>query len=51
MIGRLDRFTIVLDDHDGIAHVPEVLKRREKASVVSSVEADRRLIENVDHPC
>ena len=48
MVGRLDRLLVVLDDQDRVAEVPEPEERVEQAPVVPLVEADRRLVEDVE---
>ena len=49
VIGREDRLAIVLDDEHGVAEVAEARLRLEEARVVARVEADRRLVEHVEH--
>ena len=39
----------MLDDDDGVAEVAQALQRLEQAGVVALVEADRRLVEDVEH--
>ena len=46
-VRRTDRVLVVLDDNHGVSHIPEVLQRREQLVVVSLMEADARLIEDV----
>ena len=48
-VGRADRLLVVLDDDDGVAEVAQPLHRRDEARVVALVQADRRLVEDVEH--
>src|SRR5687768_12832538 len=49
MIGRLHRLLVVLDDDDRVAEVPELAESVEQPRVVALVQADRRLVEYVEH--
>ena len=49
MVGRAHRALVVLDDDDRVAEVAQPLERRDQALVVALVEADRRLVEDVEH--
>src|SRR5258706_4846978 len=49
VIGRLHRLLIVLDDDDGVAEVAQLAKCIQEARVVALVQADRRLVEDVEH--
>src|SRR5690606_2965846 len=44
-----NRFLVMLYDDHGIAEVAQALEGCEKATVVSLVQADARLVENVEH--
>ena len=44
-----DRLLVVLDDEDRVAQVPQPGQRRDELRVVALVEADRRLVEDVQH--
>src|SRR5690606_39008975 len=48
-IACLDRLLVVLDDHEGVAEVAQRLERTDETSVVALVQADRRLVEHVEH--
>ena len=48
-VGDLDRLLVVLDDEHGVAEVAEAHERVDQAAVVALVEADRRLVEHVQH--
>ena len=48
VIGGADRLLVVLDDEDGVAEIAEAPQRLEEARVVALVEADRRLVEDVE---
>ena len=48
-VGGPDRVFVVLDHHDRVALIAESLERAEELDVVAGVEADRRLVEHVEH--
>ncbi len=48
LIGRLHRRGVVLDDENGVAEVAEALQNADEPVVVARVQADRRLVENVE---
>ena len=48
-VGRPDRLFVVLDDEDRVAEVPQSRQRGDQLGVVPLVQADRRLIEDVEH--
>ncbi len=45
-----DGVLVVLDDQHRVAEVAEALERLDQSAVVSLVQADRRLVEHVEHP-
>ena len=47
-VGRPHHLLVVLDDEDGVAEPLQPLERRDEAVVVALVEADRRLVEDVE---
>ena len=49
VVGLADRVLVVLDDDHGVAEVAQVLERVEQAGVVALVQADRGLVEDVEH--
>ena len=49
VIGRANRFFIVLDDDDGVAEIAQPAERRQQLAVVALMQADRRLVEHVEH--
>ena len=49
VVGGAHRLLVVLDDDDRVAEVAELLERGEEARVVALVQADRRLVEDVEH--
>ncbi len=49
MVGRLDHLAVVLDQDERVAQVAQVPQRREQPGVVARVQADRRLVEHVEH--
>ena len=49
VVGLHDRVLVVLDDDDRVADVAQVLERAEQALVVALMQADRRLVEHVEH--
>src|SRR5260370_10500299 len=48
-ISSADGVFVVLDDQNGIAEVAKMLERTEKAGIVAGVEADARLVKNVEN--
>ena len=49
VVGRPHRVFVVLDDDDRVAHVAQLRERVEQPVVVARVQADRRLVEDVQH--
>ena len=49
IIGVADRVLVMLDDEHGVAEIAQALERDEQAVVVALVEADRGLVEDVEH--
>ena len=49
VIGRPHRVFVVLDDDDRVAQVAQLGERVEQPLVVARMQADRRLVENVQH--
>ena len=49
VVGACDHLAVVLDDHQRVAQVAELLERVEQPRVVARVQADRRLVEHVEH--
>src|SRR5580765_2995019 len=49
MVGVADRLLVVLDHQHRVAEAAQALERLEQAVVVLLVEADRRLVEDVEH--
>ena len=49
IVGGQDRVLVMLDDDDRVAEVAQVLQRVEQAGIVALVQADRRLVEHVEH--
>ena len=48
-VGGLDRLLVVLDDEHGVAEIAQAVQRLDQALVVALVQADRRLVEHVQH--
>ena len=48
VIGAANRFFVVLDDEDGVAQVAQSFESAEQATVVARMQADGRLVENVE---
>ncbi len=48
-VSLADGLLVVLDDHHRVAEVAHALQGVEEATVVALVEADRRLVEDVEH--
>ena len=49
VIGALDRLRIVFDDEHRVAHVAQGRQGIEQAVVIARMQADRRLIEHIEH--
>ena len=49
IVGDADRVLVVLDHDHGVAEVAQALQRFEQARIVALVQADRRLVEHVEH--
>jgi hypothetical protein len=49
VVGRQHRALVVLHHEHGVAEVAQALERRDQSRVVALVEADRRLVEDVEH--
>ena len=49
VVGDADRLLVVLDDDHGVAEVAQAHERVDQALVVALVQADRRLVEHVEH--
>jgi len=49
VVGRAHHLFVVLDHEHGVAEVAQALERPDQLAVVALVEADRRLVEDVEH--
>ena len=49
VVGDLDGVLVVLDDEHGVAEVAQPDQRVDEPAVVALVQADRRLVEHVEH--
>ena len=49
VVGGADRVLVVLDHQHGVAEVAQPLQRRQQAVVVALVQADRGLVQHVEH--
>ena len=49
VVGRSDRLLVVLDDDDRVAEIAKPRERGQECPVVALVQADRRLVEHVQH--
>ena len=49
VVGGADRVLVVLDHDHGVAEVAQALQRVQQPGVVALVQADRRLVEHVEH--
>ena len=47
VVGRPDNFSVVLDQHQGVAQIAQVRQRAEQPAVVARVQPDRRLVQDV----
>ena len=50
IIRRADRVLVVFDHQHGVAQIPQPGQGLQQAVVVALVQADRRLVEHVQHP-
>ena len=48
-IGAANGVFVVLDDEHGVAEIAKLFERAEQAIVISRVQADGRLVQNVEH--
>ena len=48
-IGGADRLLVMLDDDDRVAEIAQPLQGHEQAAVVALMQADRRLVEHIEH--
>ena len=48
-VGAAHHLLVVLDDEHGVAEVAQPLERADQPVVVALVQADRRLVEDVEH--
>src|ERR1700688_627299 len=48
VVSAADGFFVVLDYENGVAEVAQIFERGEQAAVVAVVQADRRLVENIE---
>ena len=49
VVGGVHGLLVVLDDEHGVAEVAQALERADELRVVALVQADRRLVEDVEH--
>ena len=49
VVRRPDRLLVVLDDDDGVAEIAQPRERGQQLPVVALMQADRRLIQHVEH--
>ncbi len=49
MIGGQNGILVVLDDDDRIAKIAKTTQGFEQAGIVALVQADRRLVEHIEH--
>ena len=49
VVGLADRLFVVLDDDHGVAEVAQAAERGQQRAVVALVQANRRLVEHVEH--
>ncbi len=48
-VGRTNRVFVVFDDDERVSEVAQLFERLDQAAVVALVQADRRLVEHVEH--
>ena len=49
VVGRANRLFVVLDDEHGVAEIAQLAERAEQPPVVALMQANRRLVEHVEH--
>ncbi len=49
VVGGQDRILVVLDDDDGVAEIAQPPQRFQETRIVALVQADRRLVQHVEH--
>ena len=49
VVGHADRLFVVFDHDDRVAEIAKMMQRPEQRAVVALVQADRRLVEHVQH--
>src|SRR6185503_482717 len=49
VVGGPNRLFVVLDDDDGVAEIAQPRERGQQGAIVALVQADRRLVEDVEH--
>ena len=49
VIRRAHHLLVMLDDHHGVGPVAQALQRRDQALVVARMQADRRLVQHIQH--
>src|SRR5207244_7332746 len=49
MVGRQDGLAVVLDDDHAVAEIAELSEQCQESRIVARVEADRRLVQDVEH--
>ena len=48
VVGAADGFLVVLDDQNGVPEVAKILESSEQTAVIAMMQADGRLIQNVE---
>ena len=49
VVGGADRVLVMLDHDHGVAEVAQALQRLEQPRIVALVQADRRLVQHIEH--
>ena len=49
VVGSEDGLFVVLDDDHGVAQIAQALQRRDQLFIVALVQADARLVEDIQH--
>src|SRR5205823_720295 len=50
VVGRADRLLVMLHDQHRVADVAQLLERREQPRIIALVQADRGLVQDIEHP-
>ena len=49
VVGRADRFLVVLDHNDGIPEIAQPTQRADEARIIALMQTDAGLVEHIEH--